>query len=99
MVSSLAKCCSSLAKRYHMRGWRRRIKLVDQPAACVEHRALIDRALVGDFAAIDRQRRTQQDRARDPGRRPRRGREKFCEPLAKGVADQWVARRHGEIIE
>ena len=38
----------------------------------LEHRALVDRALVGDLAAIDRQWRVEQDRARDSRRGARR---------------------------
>src|SRR5665811_1117488 len=47
-----------LAQRYHVCGGYWRIKLVDQAAAMIQHRVLIDRALVGDFAAVDRSRRS-----------------------------------------
>ena len=53
-------------------------KALDQVGAMIQHRALVDRALVGDFAAVDRQRRIEQHRAGDPRRRARRGRQKFC---------------------
>src|ERR1700693_4704972 len=82
-----------------MRARRWRIKFLDQARAMIQDRALIDRALVGDFAAVDRQRRIEQDRAGDPRRRPRRSREKLCKLLAKGFADTPVARREREVIE
>src|SRR6266516_6069599 len=89
---------SNWLKRYHVCGRRWRIKLVDQTAALIQHRALIDRALVGDFAAVDRQRRVDEDRARDPGRRPRRRRQKFCQPLATCLADQGIGCRRDEVV-
>ena len=64
----------------------------------LQHRALVDRALVGDFAAIDRQRRIEQHRAGDPGRRARGARQRFWKPLAKRVADQRIGRRRSEIV-
>src|SRR6185312_5519185 len=57
MVLSLTNFCSNLLERDHLRRRRGRINLLDQCAAIFQHRALVDRALVGDLAAIDRQRR------------------------------------------
>ena len=64
----------------------------------IQHRALVDRALVGDFAAIDRQRRIEQHGAGNPGRRSGRGRQKFGETFAKRRADQGVGGGRGEVV-
>src|SRR5947209_1603024 len=68
MVFSLMTCSSNSVQRDHLRRGCRRIERLDQVASMLEHRALVDRALVGDFAAVDRQRRIKQHRARDAGR-------------------------------
>src|SRR2546421_10576584 len=81
-----------------LRRRRRRIDIVDQAAAMLEHRALIDGALVGDFATIDRQRRIEQDRTGNPRRGAGRGREERGEALPKRVADQRISRGRGEVI-
>src|SRR5258707_12386833 len=98
MSSSWRMAVLSWLKRYHVGGRRWRIQLVDQLAAMLQHRALIDRPLVGDFAAIDRHRRIQKDRPHDPRRRPRRHRQEFGKSFAKRAADQGIGRRCREII-
>src|SRR3984893_9843381 len=89
----------ALAQRYHAGRWRWRIKLFDQLAAMLQHRALIDRTLVGDFAAIDRRRRIDRDGAGDPRRGAGGAREQLLKPLAKSVADQGIGGGSFEVIE
>src|SRR5215468_4768708 len=59
---------SASADRYHTIRRGGSIELVYQCGAMFQHRALVDRALVGDLAAVDREWRVQKDRAGDPGR-------------------------------
>src|SRR3954451_4846815 len=87
-----------LADRYHTVRWIGSVELLDQQAAMLEHRALVDRTLVGDLALVDRERRVHEDRARDsrpgtPGRA-----EKSARPFAKSLAPQPVAGRDDEIV-
>src|SRR5580692_3519233 len=72
MISSLETVF--LVQRYHVGRRHRRIQFLDQGFALLQHCALVDRAFVSDFAAVDRQRRIQQDSAGDPRRRAGRGR-------------------------
>src|SRR6516225_5733156 len=76
----------------------RRIQLFDQFAATLQYRALVDRALVGDFAAIDGERRVQQDSTCDPGRRTGGGRKQPSEAFGKGAANQRIGRGRGNVI-
>src|SRR5579872_4681051 len=50
--------------RYHVRARRGRIKHINESLAVFEHRALIDRAFVGDFATVDRKRCIEKQRPR-----------------------------------
>src|SRR4051812_49731219 len=77
-----------LADRYHTVRWIGSVELLDQQAAMLEHRALVDRALVGDLALVDRERRGHEDRAHDPRRRYRGRPEQAGQPLAKCLAHQ-----------
>src|SRR4051812_44745570 len=87
-----------LADRYHTVRWIGSVELLDQQAAMLEHRALVDRALVGDLALVDRERRVHEDRARDPRRGSRGRAEKAGQPFAKCLAHQPVAGRDDEIV-
>ena len=52
----------------------------------LQHRALVDRALVGDFTAVDRQRHIEQDGAGDPRRGSGCDGQKFCQSLPERCA-------------
>src|SRR3954453_5109627 len=87
-----------LADRYHTVRWIGSVELLDQQAAMLEHRALVDRAFVCDFALVDRERRVHEDRARDPRRGPGGRAEKAGQSFAKCLAPQPVACRDNEIV-
>ena len=58
----------NLSMAITLRRWRRGVKLLDQRGAARQHRALVDRALVGGLAGVERGRLGQQDGAADAGR-------------------------------
>ncbi len=64
----------------------------------VEHRALVDRPLVGDFAAVDRERRIEQERADNPRRGAGRCRLKRGKALPEGAAHQRILRADGDVV-
>ena len=77
-----------------------RIKLLDQRRAAAQHRALVDRALVGGFAGIERRRLGHQDQPADAGRAagalPRQRVEAFLEFVAQlRIAQHRGGRRVG----
>jgi len=76
-----------LADRYHTVRWIGSVELLDQRVAMFQHRALVDRALVGDLALVDRERRIQQDRARDPRRGTGGRRQKARQALAEDAGE------------
>src|SRR3954471_11081750 len=87
-----------LADRYHTVRWIGSVELLDQRVTMLEHRALVDRALVGDLALVDRQRCIQQDRTRDPRGGAGGGVKETRQALAKSFADQPVAGGDGEVV-
>src|ERR1700682_6284237 len=88
----------SWLKIYHVRRRRWRIEQVDQAATMFDHCALVDRAFISDFAAVDRQRRVEQHRTRDPGRRTRGICQQLLKPVAKRRSDQGIGCRGGKIV-
>src|SRR6202021_2791365 len=85
-------------RRYHVGVRRGQIKRFNRRPAVVEHRALVDRSLVGDFATIDRERRIEQERAGNPRRRTGRCRLKRRKSLPEGAAHGCVPCEDGDVV-
>src|SRR5947209_6160270 len=85
------------SKRNDLWWRRRRVELLDQARAMFQHRALVDRALVGDLAFVNRQRRIEQHRAGDARRRTGGSGGKCLQPLGKFAAHDGIGRRRRKI--
>src|SRR6185312_6009781 len=87
-----------LTKRDDARRRRGRIKLFDQLLAVLQHGALVDRTLVGDLAAVDREGRIEQDRTGDAAGRSGRARKQLLEALAERRPHRRIIGGAGDII-
>ena len=79
----------------HVGGWRLGIKLLDQRRAAGQHRALVDRALVGGLAGVERRRLRHQDEPADAGRAAGALARERIEPAAELVAQFRIGQHRG----